>query len=86
AFQHKRYWLLTTAGDFSGANTHAMHPLLDTSTELAENRGWVFTGRISPRTQRWLNEHAVESAVLFPNSGFVELALHVAARAGYSSV
>ncbi|UZK92740.1 hypothetical protein OIO89_01220 (plasmid) [Mycobacterium ulcerans] len=50
AFQHQRYWLLPTAGDFSGANTHAMHPLLDTATELAENRGWVFTGRISPRT------------------------------------
>ncbi|MEK1144270.1 acyltransferase domain-containing protein, partial [Mycobacterium ulcerans] len=86
AFQHQRYWLLPTAGDFSGANTHAMHPLLDTATELAENRGWVFTGRISPRTQPWLNEHAVESAVLFPNTGFVELALHVADRAGYSSV
>ncbi|WP_139222183.1 polyketide synthase dehydratase domain-containing protein, partial [Mycobacterium ulcerans] len=53
---------------------------------LAENRGWVFTGRISPRTQPWLNEHAVESAVLFPGTGFVELALHVADRAGYSSV
>ncbi|UZK92753.1 polyketide synthase dehydratase domain-containing protein (plasmid) [Mycobacterium ulcerans] len=63
-----------------------MHPLLDTATELAENRGWVFTGRISPRTQPWLNEHAVESAVLFPGTGFVELALHVADRAGYSSV
>ncbi|MEK0498014.1 polyketide synthase dehydratase domain-containing protein, partial [Mycobacterium ulcerans] len=62
------------------------HPLLDTATELAENRGWVFTGRISPRTQPWLNEHAVESAVLFPGTGFVELALHVADRAGYSSV
>ncbi|MEK0462545.1 acyltransferase domain-containing protein, partial [Mycobacterium ulcerans] len=86
AFQHQRYWLLPTAGDFSGANTHAMHPLLDTATELAENRGWVFTGRISPRTQPWLNEHAVESAVLFPGTGFVELALHVADRAGYSSV
>ncbi|UZK92725.1 hypothetical protein OIO89_01105 (plasmid) [Mycobacterium ulcerans] len=84
AFQHQRYWLLPTAGDFSGA-THAMHPL-DTATELAENRGWVFTGRISPRTQPWLNEHAVESAVLFLNTGFVELALHVADRAGYSSV
>ncbi|EUA85308.1 type I polyketide synthase domain protein, partial [Mycobacterium ulcerans str. Harvey] len=36
-FQHQRYWLLPTAGDFSGANTHAMHPLLDTATELAEN-------------------------------------------------
>ncbi|EUA85307.1 putative modular polyketide synthase [Mycobacterium ulcerans str. Harvey] len=46
----------------------------------------MFTGRISPRTQPWLNEHAVESAVLFPGTGFVELALHVADRAGYSSV
>ena len=87
AFQHQRYWLLPTVGEVSGAHlTHPTHPLLDTVTELAQPRGWVFSGRISPRTHPWLNEHAIEAAVLFPNAGFAELALHVAAHLGYSSV
>ena len=87
AFQHQRYWLLPTAGDLSGANrTHPAHRLLDTVTELAEDRGWVFSGQISPRTHPWLSDHAIDAAVLFPGTGFAELALHVADHLGYPSV
>uniref|UniRef100_UPI001304B82D type I polyketide synthase n=1 Tax=Amycolatopsis sp. CA-126428 TaxID=2073158 RepID=UPI001304B82D len=81
AFQRQRFWLDTPAGaaDVTDAGlTAAGHPLLAGAVELAESGELVFTGRIGPRTQPWLAEHAVSDTVLLPGSAIVECVLHAA--------
>nr|WLE93514.1 PKS T1(KS-AT-KR-KS-AT-DH-ER-KR-KS-AT-DH-KR) [Streptomyces sp.] len=85
AFQRQRYWLKTVAarGDVRSLGlTVAGHPLLGAATGLPESDGSLFTGRISLETQPWLADHAVLGSVLFPGTGFVELALQSGGQAG----
>ncbi|MDQ3936931.1 MAG: type I polyketide synthase, partial [Actinomycetota bacterium] len=86
AFQRERFWLegaggvgdLAAAGQLAGG-----HPLLGAAVRLAgEREGWLLTGRLSLETHPWLRDHAVMGAVLFPGTGFVELALAAAERVG----
>ncbi|GAA4970546.1 type I polyketide synthase [Streptomyces hyderabadensis] len=77
AFQRRHYWT-TQAGSTSAAG----HPLAGTAVSLADTEGMVFTGRLSTTTHPWLADHQVDGAVLFPGTGFVEMALHAAGKAG----
>ncbi|MET8948460.1 type I polyketide synthase, partial [Streptomyces sp. NPDC004542] len=85
AFQRRRYWVDAQigGGDVSTAGLSAAeHPLLGAALTLADQDSTVLTGRLSPATQPWLADHAIGEAILFPGTGFVELALHAADQAG----
>ncbi|WP_067498957.1 type I polyketide synthase [Actinoplanes sp. TFC3] len=74
AFQRRRYWL-PNAVAHRGAGARVLnHPLLSSAMDLPEQGGLVLTGRISPSTDAWLADHAVGDTVLFPGTGFLELA------------
>ncbi|UJW29736.1 SDR family NAD(P)-dependent oxidoreductase [Saccharothrix sp. AJ9571] len=79
-FQRQRYWLMPGAkGDARSVGlVSAEHPLLGAAVPSPDSDGVVLTGRLSVETQRWLADHVVLGSVLFPGTGFVELA----ARAG----
>ncbi|MGA2166545.1 MAG: acyltransferase domain-containing protein, partial [Solirubrobacteraceae bacterium] len=85
AFQRQRFWLEPVAGtgDVASVGQRAVdHPLLGAVVGLAEDRGWLFTGRLSLEAQPWLADHAVMGVVLLPGTAFVELALCAGRRAG----
>jgi acyl transferase domain-containing protein len=87
-FQGRRFWLesTATAGDVSAAGLRsASHPLLGAALSPADDStgtGLVLTGRLSPRSQPWLADHAVQGTVLLPGTAFVELALTAGAQVG----
>ncbi len=80
AFQRERYWLDSmedATGDLAAAGqASARHPLLGAALALADDRGWLFTGRLSLQSHPWLADHVVMDTVLLPGTAFVELALH----------
>ncbi|MDL2082186.1 SDR family NAD(P)-dependent oxidoreductase, partial [Streptomyces sp. GXMU-J15] len=85
AFQRERYWLTSGAGsaDVSGAGLAAAdHPFLGAAVSLAGDGGVALTGRLSLRSHPWLADHAVAGTVLFPGSGFVELAIRAGDEVG----
>ncbi|HEX8073897.1 MAG TPA: SDR family NAD(P)-dependent oxidoreductase, partial [Thermoleophilaceae bacterium] len=89
AFQRKRYWLESGAGagDVGAAGLSAAeHPLLGAAVRLAEDQGWLFTGRLSLSTHAWLRDHAVLGAVLLPGTAFAELALRAGAEVGAEAI
>jgi polyketide synthase 12 len=90
AFQRERYWIESTAGlagDVTAAGQDAAdHPLLGAAVSLAQERGWLFTGRLSLQTHPWLADHMAGGVVLFPGTAFLELALHAGARVGCAVV
>ncbi|AQS67524.1 type I polyketide synthase [Streptomyces pactum] len=78
AFQRTRYWAEGAArsGDVSSVGLSSVdHPLLGALVRMADGDGAVLTGRLSPRTQGWLAAHGVSGRVIFPGTGFVELAV-----------
>ncbi|MFF9264227.1 SDR family NAD(P)-dependent oxidoreductase [Streptomyces longwoodensis] len=82
AFQRQRYWLTTDS-----VPTHpGGHPLLEATVELAEEDGFVLSGRLDSRSQTWLADHTVLGSTVVPGSVFAELALHAAAEAGLAGV
>ena len=83
AFQRRRYWLSDSGGTGDAGSLGqetSEHPLLGAKVSLASDDSWLFTGRLSLHNQRWLNDHAVLDTVLFPATGFIELALCVGAE------
>ncbi|WP_421107071.1 SDR family NAD(P)-dependent oxidoreductase, partial [Streptomyces sp. NEAU-S77] len=89
AFQHQRYWpdVLTSTGDVTGAGlASAEHPLLGAMVRLPESGGMLFTGRISLRSHPWLADHVVRGMVVFPGTGFVELAVRAGDAVGCDQV
>ncbi|MEU7435760.1 type I polyketide synthase [Streptomyces sioyaensis] len=84
-FQHRRYWLAPPALTGDGADA-LDHPLLSGIVELPGQGGVVLSGRISPDRDPWLADHAVSGAVLFPGTGFLELALRAARQVGWRQV
>ncbi len=67
AFDRQRYWLTGHTGGLLGA-----------PTPVADGDGSVATGRLSLTSLPWLAGHAVRGTVLFPGTGFAELALEAA--------
>ncbi|MFF3350907.1 SDR family NAD(P)-dependent oxidoreductase, partial [Streptomyces sp. NPDC002779] len=84
-FQRERYWLESAGptGDPVGLGQGAAgHPLLGAAVSLAADGGVMLTGRLSLRTHPWLADHAVAGTVLFPGTGFVELAIRAGDEVG----
>ncbi|MET0424000.1 MAG: SDR family NAD(P)-dependent oxidoreductase, partial [Actinoplanes sp.] len=86
AFEHRRYWIEPTPGahaDLAAAGADAAgHPLLGAVIPAPDTGGVTITGRLSLRDQPWLGDHRIGGAVLFPGTGFVELALRAGEEAG----
>ncbi len=84
AFQRSRHWLEGPAGAGHGARASGArltdHPLLSAAMTIAEDRKWLFTGRLSLRTHPWLSDHVAMGVVLLPGSALLELALYVGAQ------
>ncbi|MFI1660048.1 SDR family NAD(P)-dependent oxidoreductase, partial [Streptomyces sp. NPDC020472] len=83
-FRQDHYWLTRRAERTGGAGSG--HALLDTAVRLADDDGFVLTGRLSRRSHPWLEEHAVGGAVLLPGAALVDLALHAADLAAAGTV
>ncbi|RSM35684.1 hypothetical protein DMA12_43300, partial [Amycolatopsis balhimycina DSM 5908] len=84
-FQHQVFWPKprANAGDATGFGLAATgHPLLSAAVAMADASGVVLTGSLSLRTHPWLAEHVVNGQVLFPGTGFVELAIRAGDEAG----
>ncbi|MCV7381188.1 polyketide synthase [Mycobacterium alsense] len=89
AFDRRRFWLSGegVAADASGLGLDTSgHPLLSAVVELPASGGVLLTGRLSPSLQGWLTDHAVSGTVVFPGSGFVELAIRAGDEVGCSTV
>ncbi|MGY4937515.1 SDR family NAD(P)-dependent oxidoreductase [Streptomyces nigrescens] len=85
AFQRQRYWLETSsgAGDVSSVGLGAAdHPLLGAAVALPDSDGFLFTGRLSLATHRWLADHTVLDTVLVPGTGLVEMAIRAGDQVG----
>ncbi|WP_394839062.1 SDR family NAD(P)-dependent oxidoreductase [Pendulispora rubella] len=86
AFQRQRFWLdddaAATADVTSAGLVAADHPLLGAAVPLAHADGFLFTARLSLADHPWLADHRVLDTVILPGTGFVELALAAAHRAG----
>jgi acyl transferase domain-containing protein/acyl carrier protein len=81
AFQRRRYWVApSTRGGgerASAGQAPATHPLLGAAMELADERGYLFTGRVSLQDHPWLADHTALGTVLLPGTAYIDLALHV---------
>ncbi|WP_033302490.1 polyketide synthase dehydratase domain-containing protein, partial [Nocardiopsis gilva] len=86
AFQHERYWMDSVGGKGGDVRSvglgSADHPLLGAAVRLAGSDGVVLSGRLSVGTQPWLADHTVAGSVLFPGTGFVELAVRAGDEVG----
>jgi NADP-dependent 3-hydroxy acid dehydrogenase YdfG len=84
-FQRRLYWNRgsATGGDPESIGlTRAGHPLLGAAVTVADSETVMFTGRLSVHAQPWLADHVVGGSVLFPGTGFVELAIAAAEESG----
>ncbi|WP_375537937.1 type I polyketide synthase, partial [Streptomyces sp. Amel2xB2] len=80
AFDHERYWPAVRgkgrSGDVPGLGlSPAEHPLLGAALKVAGSHEAMLTGRLSLSTHPWLADHVVGGTVLFPGTGFLELAV-----------
>ncbi|MER5968386.1 SDR family NAD(P)-dependent oxidoreductase [Streptomyces sp. NPDC002055] len=85
-FQRRRYWPRRSTTSLHDVGSIGMrsadHPLLGAGVRLADTGGYVFTGRLSLRTQPWIADHAVADAVLLPGTALLELAAHAGDQVG----
>ncbi len=78
AFQRQRYWIefQEGIGDINLIGQRPTeHRLLTAAVRQADDRGWLFTGRITMEEHPWLADHAVMGFVLLPGTAYIELAL-----------
>ncbi len=88
-FQHRRFWPSPSARTGDAADwglIGAGHPLLRASVGLADDHGVLLTGSVSTATHPWLADHQVGGTVLFPGTGFLELAIRAADQVGCARV
>ncbi|MEV5887742.1 polyketide synthase dehydratase domain-containing protein, partial [Streptomyces sp. NPDC052020] len=84
-FQRQHYWVdnAAAAGNVASAGLDtADHPLLGAAMMLADSDGALFTGRLSAATHAWLTDRAVGGTAVFPETGFVELAIRAGDQVG----
>ncbi|WP_314178649.1 SDR family NAD(P)-dependent oxidoreductase, partial [Streptomyces winkii] len=89
AFQHQRFWPTATTrrGDVRAVGLGSVeHPLLGAAVELAGSDAVLFTSRLSLSSHPWLADHGVRGQVLFPGTGFVELAVRAGDEVGCDRV
>jgi polyketide synthase 12 len=89
AFERRRFWLSAddAAVDAEGLGlSPSEHALLGAVVDLPTSGGVVLTGRLSAKSQGWLNDHAVGGVVIFPGAGFVEMAIRAGDEVGCSVV
>jgi acyl transferase domain-containing protein/NADPH:quinone reductase-like Zn-dependent oxidoreductase len=89
AFQRRRFWLDAAAGtpDVQAAGLDRTgHPLLGAAIATPGSGQVVLTGRLSLARHPWLGDHAVAGTVVFPATGFVELALRAGEQVGASTI
>ncbi|MDH6133806.1 acyl transferase domain-containing protein/NAD(P)-dependent dehydrogenase (short-subunit alcohol dehydrogenase family)/acyl carrier protein [Kitasatospora sp. MAA4] len=88
-FQRERYWPEPAAqpGDVTGAGlTPAEHPLLGAAVPLADSASALLTGRLSLKSHPWLADYTVNGVVVFPATGFLELAVRAGDQVGCDRV
>ncbi|HEX3693064.1 MAG TPA: SDR family NAD(P)-dependent oxidoreductase, partial [Solirubrobacteraceae bacterium] len=81
AFLQRRYWLNPASASHVGERT-GDHPLLESMLQVGGGGAVVLTGRLSPRSSPWLEDHAVLGQTLLPGTAFLELALYAGAEVG----
>ncbi|MDT0574248.1 SDR family NAD(P)-dependent oxidoreductase, partial [Streptomyces sp. DSM 3412] len=89
AFQRRRFWLEAgwSVTDAAGLGQSAAdHPLVGAVVGLAGGEGVVLTGRLSLKSHPWLADHTVGGTVVFPGTGFVELAVRAGDQVGCGRV
>ncbi|WP_327066351.1 type I polyketide synthase [Kitasatospora sp. NBC_01302] len=89
AFQHEQFWLDSVSGNAdvtSAGLTPTDHPVLSAAMTRADTDGTVLTGRLSLGTHPWLADHVVGGELLFPGTGYLELALQAADQVGLGRV
>ncbi|MFC7601435.1 SDR family NAD(P)-dependent oxidoreductase [Streptosporangium amethystogenes subsp. fukuiense] len=86
AFQHELFWPVgagSQVGNVAAAGLAvAGHPLLGAAVGLADSNGVLLTGRLSLSSHPWLADHAVAGMVIFPGTGFLELAIRAGDQVG----
>ncbi|MER6176979.1 beta-ketoacyl synthase N-terminal-like domain-containing protein, partial [Streptosporangium sp. NPDC001681] len=86
AFQRERFWpdgAGSRVADVTAAGlTAARHPLLGAAVGLADSDEALLIGRLSPRSHPWLADHMVGGMVVFPGTGFLELAVRAGDQVG----
>nr|BCB14677.1 type I polyketide synthase [Streptomyces spiroverticillatus] len=88
-FQREHYWIQDTAdlGDLASIGLDAAdHPLLGAAMMLADSDGVLFTGRLSLDSHPWLADRSAAGTVVFPETGFVELAVRAGDQAGCAAL
>nr|WP_086665419.1 type I polyketide synthase [Lentzea kentuckyensis] len=89
AFQHQRFWPggSQAAGNVSAAGLSATsHPLLRAAVSVAGADEVLLTGSLSLATHPWLADHRIGGVVLFPGTGFLELAIRAGDDSGCGRV
>ncbi|MDT0377682.1 type I polyketide synthase [Streptomyces sp. DSM 42041] len=88
AFQHQRYWPTArlSVGSQPLGSTRAGHPFLQAVITLAGRSDVLMLGGISAQSHPWLADHQVAGRLVFPGTGFVELALSAGDRVGCEQV
>ena len=90
-FQHERFWPARRGvggtGDVSGLGlTPANHPLLGAALSVAGSDETVLTGRLSLTTLPWLGDHMVGGVVIFPGTGYLDMAVRAGDVVGCDQV
>lgn len=78
-WQRERYWYALTSEGYDLVNRTRVHPLLGYRLKDAEA---AWENHLDPRQLAYLQDHVVGGAVVFPASGYVEMAL-AASRAWF---
>jgi polyketide synthase 1/15 len=85
AFQRQRFWETDDKGHADAASLGLAgtgHALLGAVIERPDTGGVVLTGRLSLADQPWVADHVIGGVVLFPGTGFVELAIRAGDEVG----
>ncbi|WP_062990523.1 type I polyketide synthase [Nocardia anaemiae] len=76
-FEHQRYWLTTRPADSAFD-----HPILTAAVSLARADEWLFTGRFTLPTHRWVGDHISVGNPVLPGTATVELLTRAATEIG----